>query len=123
MGTVVIAGGRRDRRLQCVEALRSISMTMREPQSVPIWVLSLLIGLASVGLTLTFDRATIAGNLATLAARVEGLEKQAETTTQMHGAIMIQLDDLKNTDEKAAILLQQLADRQDEIRRKLGIQR
>lgn len=89
-------------------------MTVERNKVVPVWLLGLLVALGSAGLALALDRAQVAAMEANHEARIQVLEKQGEQTYSMHLEILRNQGLLQTQ-------MQQLIDRQDEVRRKLKI--
>ena len=80
----------------------------------PPWLATLLISLASIGLTLIFDRVTLAATISNISSRVATLEEEYKETKLMHMEIIQELHSME-------INQQSILDRQDEMRRKLHI--
>ena len=81
----------------------------------PVW-LGALVSIVAVLLTLLMDRVSMASQFSALSTRVENVQEQ-------HRMMLNDLKDIQQGLEDQRVLLKEVSDRQDEVRRKLGIVR
>jgi len=91
-------------------------------QRAPVW-LALLVSVAAVVLTLFMDRISVAAQVSALTVCLESAESHYAEIQAQHGAIMDKLDANAIKLDILGLAVQQIEDRQDEVRRKLGIAR
>lgn len=91
-------------------------------QRVPAW-LGAVVGLLAVMLTLFADRVSVAGQVSALTVRVESVEAQCQEIEAQHQAMMDKLDANGAKLDTLKVTVQQIEDRQDEVRRRMGIVR
>ena len=82
-------------------------------RSHPTW-LTLAVGAISIVLTLLADRISVASSISSLQEREFAIERRQSSDEDWQRAVMDKL-------ESNGRLLQRVIDRQDEVRRKLGI--
>ena len=92
-------------------------------KSIPVWLISCLVGMASIILTLAADRVSIAAAESSTAAKVSSLEDGQKNYVSQHEAIIRKLDKLQEGQLQIQVAQQRIIDRQEEVRRKLGIEK
>lgn len=88
-------------------------------QSVPLWV-TVTCATVAVALTLVGDRVAVASTTASLDARVSTLEIGSRDS---HNEILEEIHKIGGKVDNEAVMLQRLMDRDEEVRRRLGLER
>ena|SRR5579872_7494227 len=94
---------------------------LRDVKAVPVWLLGVLIGLGSIGLTLVFDRVAIAESQSSISVRVDALERQYDELRKADERTLAHLESNSEKLDALTISVQKVIDRQEEVRRKLRL--
>lgn len=91
-------------------------------RQAPMW-LTVLVSIGAVITTLVADRVAVASQVSAVIVRVDSLEANYKDMQHGHTTILDKLDTMRTQIDSNGMKLQQIEDRQDEVRRKLGIVR